>query len=134
MKRVSVQILFGRFEKFGSQGRCSDQDLQSRPQRSIAVDNSNCSSVIGHGLSPTILLESQGGRRRQALSSHLPDIAPIGTGPHAPDRYFSFAFIVSLPEICKRVIDAVDGRSWSFLSPAALVGLLWFDQIWQNWE
>src|SRR5215831_1938622 len=73
MKCVSVQILYGRFEKFGSQGRCSDQDLQSRPQRSIAVDNSNCSSVIGHGLSPTILLESQGGPRRPALSGHLRD-------------------------------------------------------------
>jgi len=30
-------------------------------------------SVIGHGLSPTILLESQGGPRRPALSGHLRD-------------------------------------------------------------
>src|SRR5215470_310555 len=56
MKRVPVQIFFGRSEMCDRQARRSDQGLQSPPQRSVVVDNSNYSAVIVHGLSPTILL------------------------------------------------------------------------------
>jgi hypothetical protein len=55
MRLAPLQILFGRFEKFDRQARCSEHDPQARPQRVIAVDNSNYSSVIGHGILPTIL-------------------------------------------------------------------------------
>ena len=35
-------------------------------------------------------------------------------------------------EACKRAIDPLDGMFWSFSNSAASVGLLSFDQTWQN--